>query len=72
MVKFNEWKAQTIAKLLVEEEGLGVTRQGALSFLKRYRETRTIGRQPGNGRLSVISEEVKEIVEAQMQASFEF
>ena len=44
----------------------------SLGFLKRYRETHTIDRWPGNGRPSVISEDVKEIVEAQMQASFEF
>ena len=44
---------------------------GVLSFLKRYSETRTICRRPGNGRPSVISEEVKKIVEAQMKASFE-
>ena len=56
----------------MEEEGLCVTRQGAQSFLKRYREHRTIGRRPGNGRPSVISEDVKEIVKAQMQACFEF
>ena len=70
--KFKGLKAPTIAKILVEEEGLGVTRQGVLSFLKCYRETHTIGRRPGNERPSVISEEVKKIVEAQMQASFEF
>ena len=71
-LRFKGLKAPTIAKILVEEEGLGVTRQGVQSFLKRYRETGTIGRWPGTGRPSVISEDVKEIVEAQMQASFEF
>ena len=70
--RYKELNAPTIAMILVEEEGLGVTRQGVLSFLMRYRETRTIGRQPGNGRPSVISEDVKEIVEAQMQVCFEF
>ena len=57
---------------LEEEEGLGVTRQSSLSFLKCYRETHTIGRWPGNGRPSVISEEVKKIVEAQMQVNLKF
>ena len=71
-LRFKGLKAPTITKILVEEEGLGVTRQGFQSFLKRYRETGTIGRRPGTGRPSVISEDVKEIVEAQMQASFEF
>ena len=37
--RFKGLKAQTIAKILVEEERLGVTRQGAQSFLKRYRES---------------------------------
>ena len=68
--RFKGLKAPTITKIVVEEEGLGVTRQGVLSFLKRYHETRTIGRRPGNGRPSVISEDVKKIVEAQTQAIF--
>ena len=70
--RFKGLKAPTIAKILVEEEGLSVTRQGVLSFLKRYRETRTIGRRPGNGRPCVISEDVRKIEEAQIQASVEF
>ena len=36
----------------------------------RYRDSH--GRRPDNGRPSVISEDVKEIVEAQMQACFVF
>ena len=67
--RFKGLKAPTIAKILVEEERLGVTRQGAQSFLKRYRETRMADSQAL--RPSVISEDVKEIVEAQMQACFE-
>ena len=59
--KFKGLKAPTIAKILVEEEGLGITRQGVLSFLKHYRETRTIGRRPGNGRPSVTSENVRRL-----------
>ena len=70
--KFKGLTASTITKILMEEEGLGVTRQNIRSFQKCYRQTHTIGRQPGHGRPSVISEEVKKIVEAQMQASFEF
>ena len=66
--RFKGLKAPTIAKILVEAERLGVTRQGVQSFLKRYRKTPTIGRRPGNGRPSVISEDVKEIVEAQSNA----
>ena len=55
--RFKGLKAPTIAKILVEY---------VQSFLKRYRETGTIGRWPSTGRPSVISEDVKEIVEAQM------
>ena len=56
--RFKGLKAPTIAKILVEEEGLGVTRQGVQSFLKRYRETRTIGGRPGDGRSSVLSQKM--------------
>ena len=70
--KFKGLKAPTIAKILVDEEGLCVTRQGVLSVLKQNHETRTIGRWPGNGRPTVISEDVKKTVEVQMQASFQF
>ena len=37
--RFKGLKAPTIAKILVKEERLGVTRQDAHSFLKRHRET---------------------------------
>ena len=37
---FKGVKAPTIAKILVEEERLDITRQEAHSILKRYRETR--------------------------------
>ena len=60
--KFKGLKAPTITMILVEEEGFSVTRKGIQSFLKRYCGTRTIGRWPGNGRPSVISEDVKKIV----------
>ena len=49
--RFKGLKAPTIAKILVEEEGLGVTRQGAQSFLKCYRETRTADGQAMGGHL---------------------
>ena len=68
--RFKGLKAPTIAKILVEEDRLGITRQGAHSFLKRHRETRMADGQAM--RPSVISEDVKEIVEAQIQACFEF
>ena len=40
--RFKGLKAPTIAKMLVDGEGLSVTRQGAQRFLKRYRETRMV------------------------------
>ena len=49
--QFKGLKVPRIAKILVEEEGLGVTRQGAQSFLKRYRETRTADGQAMGGHL---------------------
>ena len=64
---FKGLKAPTIAKILVEEERLGITMQGAHSF---HCETRMADGQAM--RPSVISEDVKEIVEAQIQACFEF
>ena len=49
--RFKGLKAPTIAKILMEEEVLGVTRQGAQSFLKRYRETRMADGQAMGGHL---------------------
>ena len=49
--RFKGLKAPTIAKILVEEERLGITRQGAHSFLKRYRETRMADGQAMGGHL---------------------
>ena len=49
--RFKGLKAPTIAKILVEEERLDITRQGALSFLKRYRETRMADGQAMEGHL---------------------
>ena len=36
-------------------------------FLLRYKSTKTISRRPGSGRWSKITQEVKELVEAQMR-----
>ena len=49
--RFKGLKAPTIAKILVEEERLGITRQGAHSFLKCYRETRMADGQAMGGHL---------------------
>ena len=55
-------KAPTISKLL-KEEGIKASRRGILKFIKRYRESGTIDRLPGSGRLSKITGEIKDIVE---------
>ena len=47
-------------------------RQGVLNFLKQYQETNTIARRPDSGRPSHVTEVIKQIVEAKMQARFEF
>ena len=48
---FKGLMAQTITKILVEEERLGVTRHGAQRFLKRYRETLMADGQAMGGHL---------------------
>ena len=59
-------KAPSIAKAL-EEERLGCLRCGIAKFLKVYQATGSIARQPGSGRLSKITPEMKHIVEEQMR-----
>ena len=59
-------KAPTIAKLL-REEGLKASRVGISKFLIKYRETGSIGRKQGSCRPSIITEEVKKVVEEQMR-----
>ena len=51
----------------LKEESLSVSRQGILKFLKRYISRRTIARKPGSGRPSLVTMEVKHIVEEQMR-----
>ena len=63
---YQGWKAPTIAKLL-KQEGLSASRRGIDKFLKRFLETGSIARQPGQGGPSKITTEIKEIVEAQMR-----
>ena len=61
------YRAYTIAILLKEKEKLSTSRQGIHEFLRRYRDTGSIGRRPGSGRLSRITAAVIQLVEAQMQ-----
>ena len=62
---FQGYRAPTIGKRL-EEEGIIASRRGVLKFLKRYLSTGTIGRRPGSGGKTKITEEVKKIVDEQM------
>ena len=54
----------TIAKLLREE---GLQTSVVAKFLRKYKQTGSIGRRPGSGRPSKISMQILHIVEAQMQ-----
>ena len=58
-------KAPTISRLL-HAEGLSASRRGIHKFLTKYLQTGSIGRRPGSGRLSKITEEIKAIVDEQM------
>ena len=49
------------------KEGMTTSRSGICKFIRRYKETGSIGRRPGSGRPSKITEEIKQIVEEQMR-----
>ena len=57
-------KAPTIAKILLHEEGIVVTRVGVHDFIRWVEER---GRAPGSGRPSKVVAAVKAIVDRQMQ-----
>ncbi len=59
-------KSSTIAKIL-EEEGMSASRRGISKFLNHFRLYNTISRKPGSSRPSKITEEVKKIVDEQME-----
>ena len=61
------FKPYAISRLLLKEEGIEVSRFGVSKFLEVYQTTFTISRQPGSGRPSKITAEVKELVEVKMQ-----
>ena len=52
---------------LLEEEGITVSRVGVWKFLKRYEETGELSRKPGSGGPSVITAQVKQIVDEAME-----
>ena len=56
----------TIADL-INDEGISVTCQGVAKFIKRFLATGTIAWKPGSGRKTKISDEIKDMVEAQMR-----
>ena len=58
-------RAPKIQKLL-QAENILVSRVAVCKFLQKYKETGTIGRQEGGGRKTVITQNVKLIVEQQM------
>ena len=63
-------KPPTIVRQL-QGEKLRASRWGVTKFLKKFRETGTIGRRIGAGRPSKVTAEVKDIVEQQMHADDE-
>ena len=64
------YRAPTIATLLSREK-LQASRQGIQKFLNHYNKTGTIGRSAGSGRRPKITEEIRQIVEAQMRVDDE-
>ena len=57
--------------LFLAREGIIVSKTGVAKFIARYLATGSIVRQPGSGRKTVISPEIKRIVEDQMRADDE-
>ena len=51
----------------LENKRIKVSRAGVWKFLKRHEETGQLQRQEGSGRPTVLSDEIKEIIEAAMQ-----
>lgn len=63
----NGLKPYTIAKMLLEDEGIRVSKVGVWKFLKVYKNTGSTMRRPGSGRMSKITQRVKELVDQQME-----
>ena len=49
------------------DEGMTATRQGLAKMINRYEATGTLQRRPGSGRPSVITPQIKSLVEEQMR-----
>ena len=52
---------------LLRKEKLFASRQGVEKVLRHYQRSGTIGRSPGSGRLSRITEQIRQIVKVQMR-----
>jgi Fe2+ or Zn2+ uptake regulation protein len=63
----NGLKPYTIAKMLLEEEGIRVSKVGVWKFLKVYKSTGSTMRRYGSGRITKITQRVKELVNQQME-----
>ena len=51
----------------LKEEGIVVSKAGVWFFLKKYRESGRIERSRGSGRTSLITEEIKSVVDAALE-----
>lgn len=56
---------------LLAKEGIIVSKTGVAKFIHRYLATGSIIRQPGSGRKTVLSPEIRRVVEDQMRADDE-
>ena len=63
----NELKPYTIVQLLLEEGGITVSKVGVWKLLKMYKETGSTGRRAGSGRMSEVTQQVKDLVDQQME-----
>lgn len=61
----SRFRPPEIVKIL-KEDHLIASRQGVAKFIKHYRQTCTISRKHGSGRPSVITAQIKAIVDHQM------
>ena len=60
------WSQCPSIKRLLEEEGITVSRVAIWKFLSKFKKTDTIARQEGSGRKSLLTHEIRTIVEETM------
>ena len=63
-------KPPTIARMLAAE-GVVVSRRGVDKFLKRFEEDGSLARRSGSGRPTIVTPDMRAIVEEQMQTDDE-